>query len=230
MTNSQITLAARNHLQGNWITAILAFFIIAILPEIILYNFPVHYTLFKLENPNLQNIQISGAYPISIILHGGLAFGGCMFSISLIRHPKVEIEMIFSGFKELNLFLKLFLVHIITSIFIILQLFFFIIPGIIASLSYSMVYFVLIDDPEISVMDAITKSKLLMKGNKWQLFTLILRFIGLGILCILTLGIGFLWLIPYANVCLAQFYEGLVDEVNEDEIEYNRQDSEENPE
>jgi hypothetical protein len=40
-----------------------------------------------------------------------------------------------------------------------------------------------------------------------KFFTLCLRFLGLSILCILTLGIGFLWLIPYWHVTAAKFYE-----------------------
>lgn len=30
---------------------------------------------------------------------------------------------------------------------------------------------------------------------------------GLALLCILTLGIGFFWLIPYTQVCMAKFYD-----------------------
>jgi hypothetical protein len=34
-----------------------------------------------------------------------------------------------------------------------------------------------------------------------------LRLLLLAILCILTLGIGFLWLIPYVHVTMAKFYD-----------------------
>jgi uncharacterized membrane protein len=36
-----------------------------------------------------------------------------------------------------------------------------------------------------------------------------LSFIGWALLCILSLGIGFLWLIPYVNVSLAKFYQDI---------------------
>lgn len=45
-----------------------------------------------------------------------------------------------------------------------------------------------------------------MDGYKWRYFLLNLSFIGWGILCIFTLGIGLLWLIPYINTSLAEFY------------------------
>jgi uncharacterized membrane protein len=48
-----------------------------------------------------------------------------------------------------------------------------------------------------------------MNGNKGKLFGLYLSFIGWGILCILTLGIGFLWLYPYVSLSLANFYEDI---------------------
>lgn len=86
-----------------------------------------------------------------------------------------------------------------------------IIPGIIAALYYSMVYFIINDNPNIGSLEAIEQSKLLTNGHKWQLLGLYFRFIALGLLCIFTLGIGFLWLIPFANVCLAQFYNQLLE-------------------
>lgn len=55
--------------------------------------------------------------------------------------------------------------------------------------------------------DAIMRSKKMMDGYKFKLFKIQLRLLGLGLLCLLTLGIGFLWLIPYQYVVYAKFYE-----------------------
>jgi uncharacterized membrane protein len=49
----------------------------------------------------------------------------------------------------------------------------------------------------------------MMQGNRWKLFCLGLRFIGWGILCLLTLGIGFLWMLPYFYVSFARFYDDI---------------------
>jgi integral membrane protein len=46
----------------------------------------------------------------------------------------------------------------------------------------------------------------MMKGHKFDLFWLYLSFIGWGLLCILTLGIGFLWLVPYMEASQSAFY------------------------
>jgi uncharacterized membrane protein len=48
-----------------------------------------------------------------------------------------------------------------------------------------------------------------MKGHKMKLFLLDLSFIGWSLLCIFTLGIGLLWLIPYMQSARAAFYEDL---------------------
>ena len=68
-------------------------------------------------------------------------------------------------------------------------------------------YAILSDNPDIGAMNAIKKSKELMEGHKLKLFKLLLGFLGWALLCILTLGIGFLWLAPYVTLSLTVFYE-----------------------
>lgn len=93
-------------------------------------------------------------------------------------------------------------------IFIYLS-FLLLIPSIIAAFSYSMTFFILADEPEISGLEAIKKSVQIMKGNKGKLFLLYLIFILLVILCILTLGIAYLWLMPFAGAVVAAFYNSI---------------------
>ena len=88
----------------------------------------------------------------------------------------------------------------------VLWTFLFIIPGIIKSFEYAIIPYILADDPEISSKEAFKKAKQMMKGNKWRLFKLDFSFIGWGVLCVLTLGIGTFFLIPYVNAATAEFY------------------------
>lgn len=97
------------------------------------------------------------------------------------------------------------------SIIISIGMLLLVIPGIIAALSVSMTFYIIADDDSIGVLDAIKKSNEMMNDHKWKLFTLYLRFFGLGIVCLLTLGLGFLWLIPYMQVSVAKFYEDIKD-------------------
>ena len=82
----------------------------------------------------------------------------------------------------------------------------FIIPGIIKSFEYAIIPYILADDAEISSKDAFKKAKQMMRGNKWRLFKLEFSFIGWIILCVLTLGIGTFFLIPYVDAAMAEFY------------------------
>jgi uncharacterized membrane protein len=93
------------------------------------------------------------------------------------------------------------------GIFIALWTCLFILPGIVKAFSYAMTPFILEDRPELSANEAIDLSRAMMKGHKFDLFYLYLGFIGWALLCLLTLGIGFLWLAPYMQSAEAAFYE-----------------------
>ena len=72
-----------------------------------------------------------------------------------------------------------------------------------------MTLFIISEEPGMPVMDAITKSREMMDGHKFDYFILQLSFIGWALLCILTLGIGYLWLTPYMQITTAAFYNDL---------------------
>ena len=82
-----------------------------------------------------------------------------------------------------------------------------VVPGIIKSLSYAMTPYILKDYPELSANQAINLSMKMMKGHKFDLFCLMLSFIGWGFLAIFTFGIGYLWLAPYMSTTMVAFYE-----------------------
>ena len=141
---------------------------------------------------------------ISLIISGPFALGVSIFWLNLSRKNNVQMEMIFSGFKDFGKALKLYYWRML---FTILWLLLLIVPGFIASLSYSMAFFIMADNKEIGAREALKQSKKMMQGNKWKLVCLDLRFLGWFLLSILSLGIGFLWLIPYSSVAYAKFYE-----------------------
>jgi len=89
-----------------------------------------------------------------------------------------------------------------------------IIPAVIAQYRYSQTYYILNDVPGVGPLDAIRRSTQMMKGNKWKLFCLQCRFIGWALLCILTLGLGFLWLTPYMLVSFSSFYDDVKEGVH----------------
>lgn len=74
---------------------------------------------------------------------------------------------------------------------------------------YALTYYILSDNKSLEVMDSINKSIELMKGNKIRLFLLYLSFIGWYILGVVSLGIGFIWILPYVEATIAEFYNSL---------------------
>ncbi|MBQ3875597.1 MAG: DUF975 family protein, partial [Bacteroidaceae bacterium] len=82
----------------------------------------------------------------------------------------------------------------------------------IKSYSYAMTPYIVKDNPGISADAAIEASRAMMKGHKFDLFYLHLTFLGWGILCLFTCGLGFLWLSPYILTAQADFYQSLLEE------------------
>lgn len=81
---------------------------------------------------------------------------------------------------------------------------------IVKSLSYSMTFYVMVDF-NLSDRKAISKSVELMKGYKAKLFRLGLSFFGWYLLSSLTFGIGAIFLAPYVQATVAEFYAELLD-------------------
>lgn len=178
---------ARESLQGKWDVAIGTIVVYLIITGVV------------------QLIPFVGVF-IGLIINGAIALGLALFSLAISRNHQPKVEQLFEGF---NNFATAIVTNILLVVFTLLWTLLLIIPGIIAALSYSMTFYILADNPTIGAMEAIDLSKKMMEGNKTKLFRLGLRFFGLGLLCLLTLGIGFLWLIPFMHVTYAKFYEDI---------------------
>ena len=74
------------------------------------------------------------------------------------------------------------------------------------SLMYELTTYILIDNPDMRVIEALKASRSLTKGHRLDLFVLILSFIGWIILSIFTFGILLLWVMPYMQTTISLFY------------------------
>lgn len=119
------------------------------------------------------------------------------------RQENPKINTLFAYFKNWKTAAA---ANLLVTLYILLGILLFIIPGIIATYSYAMTYYVLAEHPELSAREALQRSKEMMSGNRFRLFCLQWSFIGWVLLCILTLGIGILWLRPYQQAAFAAFY------------------------
>ncbi len=159
--------------------------------------------LYMLITVGVSFIPLVGSVA-SLLITGPMAVGLCLVFLTIARRSAADIGQMFHGFSRFGTALGAYLLMIL---FIVLWSLLLIIPGLIASYAYAMTFFVLADDPAAGPREAITRSKEMMRGNKWKLFCLFWRFFWWALLCVLTLGIGYLWLGPYMQTALAHFYE-----------------------
>ena len=95
---------------------------------------------------------------------------------------------------------------IIIAVILVLAAILLSIPAIIKSYSYRLTPWILADNPQIGYQRALKLSIDLTRGQKMDIFVLDLSFIGWGLLCVLTCGIGFLFLAPYFYATQAELY------------------------
>ena len=133
-------------------------------------------------------------------------FIGCEFILILISFvctlPGVIVTVIaaFQGSTITDLQINTMLV--IGAVLIVIGF----IVQIILGFAFSQAVYLLIDYPDYQVTEALRQSFILMRRRKMRYFMLQLSFIGWGLLGCLTLGIGFLWIIPYVAQTNTQFY------------------------
>lgn len=154
-------------------------------------------------------VTLPGFIPIlgmiaTIVIAGPMVIGVCVFTLTISRKQEPNISQLFVGFSN---FTNALVGYLLMAVFVLLWMLLLIIPGIIAAFSYALTFFILAENSSISGRDAIRQSKQMMDGKKGKLFCLYCRFIGWAILCLFTLGIGFLWLGPYMAVSFARFYD-----------------------
>ncbi len=192
----EIRAAARGHLSGKWGGAV----IITLVYDIIcsLGNFNVIHWL----------LPGGGGYLLAfcamfLLMPLGWSYA-VMFLNNLRSGGEYKFEQLFDGFRDYTRVAgTMILVFVYTCLWAMLL----IVPGIIKSYSYAMTAYILRDNPELKFNGAIERSMKMMDGHKADLFYLHLTFIGWYLLCLLTCGIGFLWLMPYIVSSQAHFYE-----------------------
>lgn len=113
-----------------------------------------------------------------------------------------SLIMVMLNYSELNIVLAVVLV-----LFGLLLSAAIIMVSIYLAISLSQTYFVLYDNPKMKVTEVLIKSFDMMADYILEYFVLVLSFVGWMILGIFTLGILYIWLIPYMLVTFALFYD-----------------------
>ena len=94
-----------------------------------------------------------------------------------------------------------------------LLLFAAVIGTVLIRLDFALVTPLYIDNPQTSALDLLRESRSLMHGNRLRYFVLELSFIPIMLLAVVACFVGLLWVIPYAQMTLLEFYRELVGEI-----------------
>ncbi|MGE1011401.1 hypothetical protein CN556_15160 [Bacillus wiedmannii] len=201
---SQLKREALEALKGKWGLAVGATLLVGILIGAVEILTTGIFSIFWGWEEANESLTVT---IIAMFIIGPLTVGASYFVLNVIRGTNARINHIFRWFNDGSKFMKSFSTYLLMNVYLVLWTLLLIIPGIIKSFSYSMTYFILNDHPEYTANQAITESRRMMNGHKMDYFLLCLSFLGWFILSILTLGIGFLWLVPYFYTTSAAFYE-----------------------
>jgi len=205
INRSELKQAAKDSLRGKWGIAIgicvVYFILIESMQLANFFDFKHRFDGFAL----ILFFVLYLAYCFSI---PALIMGFIKVFLRISRNQATSLMDLFDGF---SIYWKAFGLHFTIGFYTLLWSLLLIIPGIIATISYSMAYYIMADNHNIEIMDAIKESKRITYGHKGDIFVLGLSFIGWGLLSCLTLGIGFLWLAPYIATTYSNLYNKLSD-------------------
>ena len=144
---------------------------------------------------------------VSGILLFPLTVGVMLFFLRLMRRENPKVESVFEPFRQYG---RMLWGYFRVLIFILLHFLLLIIPGYIAFFRYSMTYYVMLDNPECSVREAMIASREIMYGHKWQMFGYMLLLFLIAIpITLFTLGIGMIWFAPFVQAFCARYYDML---------------------
>ncbi len=153
-----------------------------------------------------------GSLVMGLVVTPAFSIATVTIYLKLTQYMTPEVGELFSHF---NKFWAAFKVTFLSGLFTFLWSLLLVIPGIIKAYSYSMAMYILAENPEIGALEAINRSKAMMNGHKMELFVLQLSFIGWHLLGAVTLGIAYVWVLPYINATTANFYNSIKNTVAE---------------
>lgn len=226
--SKELKRIAREILNNRYGVPMGAFFVTSVITLAI----EIPFSLSMGDHPGIQQYIISYLADFLIsLLAAILAAGQLRIHLDMARGKEVKVSQVFSYFKNRpeRYIGSAFLLSIL-SLLCLLPLFagflFFYVTGLsdagavavvvtalvsivlmlYVSICYALVTYLLVDNQNMKVLDALRESRRLLKGNIWRYLCLSLSFLGWSILILPTLGIASLWIQPYITQTFTQFY------------------------
>ena len=159
-------------------------------------------------------------YQAMMIMSMVIGAGFSYYTLLISRRIKAGVGDMFDIF---TIFLRALGLVMLQALYIFLWALLFVIPGIVAAYRYSMAIYIMLDRPDVSIVDCIRLSKEMTYGNKGKLFGLDMSFIlwpiasslvialleGSPILGIICGGIINMIYLPYSQISIANAYNRL---------------------
>lgn len=115
-----------------------------------------------------------------------LMAGFTNYCLRIHRGETMPYESLFDAFSFAG---KVILMEVLRGVLIALASMLFVIPGLILAFSYAFALYHLCEDPGVGVIEAMRRSRMEMRGYKWQLFLLLLSFWPLLLVLAAALGL-----------------------------------------
>lgn len=231
MLRKELKTAAKEKLRGNWGWGALIVLLLGVTSNIMMFAvytlllIAILSAIFLVANNTGANSILSLIFIVTIVLwviiyaHLFLLTGIQAATYDLVNGKKTDnvFAATFSQFIHHRGW-RFFKTWLLSIVFNTLWFFLFIIPGWIKALAYSQSLYIIQDAIDngtpMTAREAITLSRKVMDGHKWELLGLMLSFFGWLVLSIITYGIGFFWTLPYMFTTMAEYHKYVMADYN----------------
>lgn len=131
--------------------------------------------------------------------------GFSIFVMNTVRGREASYGNILDGF---GMTFRIVVLNVLESLIIGILCCLLIVPGIIFSYAYRQALYILLDNPDKSVVRCLRDSRMMMKGHKMELFRMDLSFLGWFILSAI-IAPAEVWVAPYTKTSYVMYYEAL---------------------
>lgn len=202
----------RDALKGNWPMSVLVVLLAIILGAVgfvsfsgISFNITIgdHSHIWLFHSGFFAELWWSVYSVVVFIIGSAVELGLCSYFISLQRRKECGAENLFHYF---SVFGRAILLRLYIFLLVFLWSLLLIVPGIVAAYRYSMAPYLMSQNPQLDIEEAVALSSRMTYGHKGRLFCLDLSFIGWIILGMIPFGAGMLLVAPYMLSARAAFF------------------------
>lgn len=231
-SSARLKASAKEHMFGHYGTAVGACLLVAFTTDFFALTAP---GVFGNRNTALGTcIYYIVSYFVSVAT-GLFSSGVAYFYLKITCGQRVTVSDVFQGFRfcpdkalKMQAFLSLvsYAAGIVPGlllssqalslqqdeslVFFLLSMAFSAIVALAFNLLYGQAFFLLHDFPQYSAKELLATSRKLMSGHKARLFYIYISFFPLMLLSLPSCGIAMLWVRPYMNATLTEFYLDIV--------------------